>query len=82
MSCFNNYKSTVIEYRNIIGEQSELIEKQKNQIKEMESEMESLKEACKNNSKFEDYFKFYVKDRKKYDKIFDEVNRILDKYKC
>ena len=80
MSCFNNYKSMVIEYRNIIGEQAELIEKQRNQIKKMESEMESLKEACKNNAKFEDYFKFYVKDRKKYDKIFHEVDRILTKF--
>ena len=70
------------EYRTLIGEQSELIKQQKEEIKKLESSLESLKDASKLNDGFINYYKFYVKDKKKYDMIINEVDRILNKFKC
>ena len=70
------------EYRTLIGEQSELIKQQKEEIKKLESSLESLKDASKLNDGFINYYKFYVKDKKKYDMIINEVDRILTKFKC
>ena len=70
------------EYRTLIGEQSELIKQQKEEIKKLENSLKSLKEAAKLNDGFINYYKFYVKDRKKYDMIINEVDRILTKFNC
>ena len=69
--CFN--KKKINDYKNIIDEQ-------KNKIEKLEKELESLKEACKHNSQFEEYFQYYLKDRKKYDSIVKELDRILTKF--
>jgi len=74
------YKNIVREYRSLVGEQAELIKDLSDKIHKLENELNSLKEACKNNSQFEEYFQFYLKDRKKYDTIINEVDRILKKF--
>tara|TARA_Y100000389_G_scaffold60186_1_gene56311 strand:- start:526 stop:780 length:255 start_codon:yes stop_codon:yes gene_type:complete len=81
--CNNNkYKNIVREYRCLVGEQAELIKQQADTIHKLENELKSLTEACKNNSQFEEYFQFYLKDRKKYNIIINEVDRILTKFNC
>lgn len=83
MNCRKNKHTTLIrEYRALIGEQAELITKQQEQIKKLESSLKSLKEASKLNDEFMNYYKFYVKDRKRYDAIINEVDRILTKFNC
>jgi len=83
MNCRKNKHLTLIrEYRTLIGEQAELIKQQQKEIKKLENNLESLKEASKLNDGFINYYKFYVKDRKKYDMIINEVDRILTKFKC
>ena len=82
MNCRNKHKRLIRDYRQLIGEQAELITQQKEMIKKLEESLESLKEASKLNEGFLDYYKFYVKDRKKYDMIINEVDRILTKFKC
>ena len=83
MNCIKNKHSNIIrDYRSIIGDQAELIAKQKEQIEKLENTLESLKEASKHNDEFLNYYKFYVKDRKKYDIIINEVDRILTKFNC
>ena len=83
MNCRKNKHTTLIrEYRTLIGEQAELIKQQKEEIKKLESSLASLNEASKLNDGFINYYKFYVKDRKKYDIIINEVDRILTKFKC
>jgi hypothetical protein len=83
MNCRKNkHTSLMREYRTLIGEQSELIKQQKEEIKKLESSLESLKDASKLNDGFINYYKFYVKDKKKYDMIINEVDRILNKFKC
>ena len=83
MNCRKNKHARLIrEYRALIGEQAELIKQQQEEIKKLESSFESLKEASKHNDEFINYYKFYVKDRKKYDIIINEVDRILTKFKC
>ena len=83
MNCRKNKHLTLIrEYRTLIGEQVELIKQQQKEIKKLESNLESLKEASKLNDGFINYYKFYVKDKKKYDIIINEVDRILTKFKC
>ena len=71
--CYNKYK-------NIVREQNEIIKEQKETILKLENELKSLKEACKHNSQFKEYFKFYLNDRKKYNTIIKEVDRILKKF--
>ena len=78
--CNNKYKNALREYRNLVREQSEIIKAQKVTILKLENELKSLKEACKHNSQFKEYFKFYLNDRKKYDTIIKEVDRILNKF--
>tara|TARA_B100000614_G_C14165605_1_gene334614 strand:- start:45 stop:296 length:252 start_codon:yes stop_codon:yes gene_type:complete len=83
MNCRKNKHITLIrEYRTLIGEQSKIIKQQKEEIKKLESSVKSLKEASKLNDEFINYYKFYVKDRKKYDIIINEVDRILTKFNC
>ena len=83
MNCIKNKHSNIIrDYRSIIGDQAELIAQQKEEIKKLEESLESLKEASKHNDEFLNYYKFYVKDRKKYDIIINEVDRILTKFNC
>jgi len=82
MNCRNKHKTIIRDYRNLIGEQAELIAQQKEQINKLEQSLESLKEASKLNKGFHDYYKFYVKDRKRYDAIINEVDRILTKFNC
>jgi chromosome segregation ATPase len=83
MNCKKNKHTTLIrEYRHLIGEQAETIKELQEKIKKLESSLESLKEASKLNDEFMNYHKFYVKDRKKYDTIINEVDRILTKYNC
>ena len=82
MNCRNKHRTIIRDYRNLIGEQAELILQQQQQIKKLEESLESLKEASKLNEEFLDYYKFYVKDRKKYDIIINEINRILIKFDC
>ena len=83
MNCRKNKHTRLIrEYRTLIGEQAKLIKQQKEEIEKLESNLESLKEASKHNDEFINYYKFYVKDRKKYDMIINEVDRILTKFKC
>lgn len=82
MNCKNKHKTLIRDYRNIIGEQAELIAQQKEEIEKLENALESLKEASKLNDEFLNYYKFYVKDRKKYDIIINEVDRILTKFNC
>ena len=82
MNCRNKHKTLIRDYRNLIGEQAELIANQKEQIEKLENTLESLKEASKLNDEFLNYYKFYVKDRKKYDIIINEVDRILTKFNC
>ena len=78
----NKHKALIRDYRTLIGEQAELIAKQKEQIGKLESALHSLKEASKLNEGFHEYYKFYVKDRKRYDTIINEVDRILTKFNC
>tara|TARA_B100001142_G_scaffold176019_1_gene175609 strand:+ start:440 stop:691 length:252 start_codon:yes stop_codon:yes gene_type:complete len=78
--CNNKYKNIVRDYRMLVGEQAELIKDLSDKIYNLENELNSLKEACKNNSQFEEYFQFYLKDKKKYDIIINEVDRILKKF--
>jgi len=82
MNCRNKHKRLIRDYRQLIGEQAELIAQQKEVIKKLEESLESLKEASKLNEGFLDYYKFYVKDRKRYDAIINEVDRILTKFNC
>ena len=82
MNCRNKHKTLIRDYRQLIGEQAELIAEQKEEIKKLEESLESLKEASKLNEGFNDYYKFYVKDRKRYDAIINEVDRILTKFNC
>ena len=83
MNCRKNKHVRLIrEYRALIGEQAELIKQQQEEIKKLESSFESLKEASKLNDGFINYYKFYVKDKKKYDMIINEVDRILTKFNC
>lgn len=82
MRLFKKHTNIQQEYIKIIKEKSMIIEKQNEYIKKLQSNLDSLKEASKLNNDFLEYYKFYVKDKKKYDKIIKEVNRILDKYKC
>ena len=83
MNCRKNKHLTLIrEYRTLIGEQAELIKQQQKEIKKLENNLESLKEASKLNDGFINYYKFYVKDKKKYDMIINEVDRILTKFNC
>ena len=83
MNCRKNKHITLIrEYRTLLGEQAQLIKQQQKEIKKLENNIESLKEASKLNDEFINYYKFYVKDRKKFDKIINEVDRILTKFKC
>ena len=83
MNCRKNKHLTLIrEYRTLIGEQAELIKQQQEEIKKLERNLESLKEASKLNDEFINYYNFYVKDRKKYDMIINEINRILTKFNC
>ena len=82
MNCINKHKTLIRDYRNLIGEQAELIAQQKEEIKKLEGSLESLKEASNLNDEFMNYYKFYVKDRKRYDAIINEVDRILTKYNC
>ena len=78
MNCRKNKHSALIrEYRTLIGEQAELIKQQQQEIKKLERNLESLTEACKLNDEFINYYNFYVKDRKKYDMIINEINRIF-----
>ena len=78
----NKHKNIIRDYRSLIGEQAELIAKQKEQIEKLENNLESLKEASNLNDEFINYYKFYVKDRKRYDAIINEVDRILTKFNC
>lgn len=78
--CNNKYKNIVRDYRILVGEQAQLIKEQSDTIHKLENELKSLKEACKTNSQFEEYFQFYLKDKKKYDTIINEVDRILKKF--
>ena len=82
MNCRNKHKTLIRDYRTLIREQAELITKQQEQIKKLESSLKSLKEASKLNDEFMNYYKFYVKDRKRYDEIINEVDRILTKFNC
>ena len=82
MNCRNKHKTLIRDYRNLIGEQAELIAQQKEEIKKLEGSLESLKEASKLNDEFMNYYKFYVKDKKRYEAIINEVNRILTKFNC
>ena len=82
MNCRNKHKTLIRDYRVLIGEQAELIAQQQEEIKKLEQSLESLKEASKLNEGFHDYYKFYVKDRKRYDAIINEVDRILTKFNC
>ena len=83
MNCRKNKHTTLIrEYKTLIEEQSKLIKQQKEEIKKLENNLKSLKEASKLNDDFINYYNFYVKDRKKYDMIINEVDRILTKFKC
>tara|TARA_Y100000992_G_scaffold245135_1_gene176279 strand:+ start:2723 stop:2974 length:252 start_codon:yes stop_codon:yes gene_type:complete len=83
MNCRKNKHSVLIrEYRTLIGEQAELIKQQQEEIKKLERNLESLTEASKLNDEFINYYNFYVKDRKKYDMIINEINRILTKFNC
>ena len=82
MNCRNKHKTLIRDYRTLIREQAELITKQQEQIKKLESSLKSLKEASKLNDEFMNYYKFYVKDRKRYDAIINEVDRILTKFNC
>ena len=82
MKCKNKHKTIIRDYRELIGEQARLIAEQREEIKQLEQSLESLKEASKLNEGFHDYYKFYVKDRKRYDAIINEVDRILTKFNC
>tara|TARA_B100001093_G_C26858627_1_gene1028730 strand:+ start:1627 stop:1875 length:249 start_codon:yes stop_codon:yes gene_type:complete len=82
MNCINKHKTLIRDYRALIGEQSQLIIKQKEQIEKLEKSLDSLKEASKLNDEFHNYYKFYVKDRKRYNEIINEVDRILTKFNC
>ena len=82
MNCRNKHKRIIRDYRQLIGEQANLIAEQKEEIKKLEESLESLKEASKLNEGFLDYYKFYVKDRKRYDAIINEVDRILTTFNC
>ena len=83
MNCRKNKHITLIrEYKSIIGEQAKLIKQQQEEIKKLERNLESLKEASNLNDEFINYYNFYVKDRKKYNMILNEVDRILIKYNC
>ena len=82
MKCKNKHKTIIRDYRELIGEQARLIAEQREEIKQLEQSLESLKEASKLNEGFLDYYKFYVKDRKRYDAIINEVDRILTKFNC
>ena len=73
MNCRNKHKRIIRDYRQLIGEQANLIAEQKEEIKQLEKSLESLKDS---------YYKFYVKDRKRYDAIINEVDRILTKFNC
>ena len=82
MKCKNKHKTIIRDYRELIGEQARLIAEQREEIKQLEQSLESLKEASKLNEEFNSYYKFYVKDRKRYDAIINEVDRILTKFNC
>lgn len=82
MNCINKHKTLIRDYRNLIGEQAELIAQQKEEIKKLEGTLKSLKEASNLNDEFMNYYKFYVKDRKRYDAVINEVDRILTKFNC
>ena len=82
MRLFKKHTNVQQEYIKILKEKSNIIEKQNEYIKTLERNLDSLKEASKLNNDFLEYYKFYVKDKKKYDEIIKEVNRILDKYNC
>ena len=83
MNCRKNKHATLIrEYRDLIGEQAQTIKEQQEKIKKLENNLESLKEASKLNDEFHNYYKFYIKDRKRYDTIINEVDRILTKFNC
>ena len=82
MRLFKKHTNVQHEYIKIIKQKSNIIEKQNEYIKKLERNLDSLKEASKLNNDFLEYYNFYVKDRKKYEEIIKEVNRILDKYNC
>ena len=82
MRLFKKHTNVQQEYIKIIKQKSNIIEKQNEYIKKLERNLDSLKEASKFNNDFLEHYNFYVKNRKKYEKIIKEVNRILDKYNC
>ena len=79
---FKKHTNIQQEYIKILKEKTNIIEKQNEYIKKLEQDLDSLKEASKLNKDFINYHNFYVKDRKKYEEIIKELNRILDKYNC
>jgi hypothetical protein len=77
MKCRKNKHKTIIqEYRTIIGEQATIIKEQKKRIQKLQNDIQALKVLS-----LEDY-QFYIKERKKYDNVIKQLNRILTKFNC
>ena len=78
----NKHQNITRDYKQIVEEQRKIIKQQDEKIKKLETNLESLKEASKHNEEFANYYQFYVKDRKKYNLVINELDRILTKFNC
>lgn len=72
----NKYKTAAQEYRILIGEQSKLIKEQNEIIEKLQNEIQALKLFSIND------YQFYLKEKKIYNIVLQELDRILTKFNC